>query len=107
MRALFLSVVVVVAVSWWGLRRLAVALFDSAHRIGGGLSPPCDRCLEALVLGFGDQSLARYHPRCTRLYGIALVLAAAFAVQLLLSDLPCPLCLLQRIQFAMPRSGLS
>ena len=35
------------------------------------------------------------------LYGVALVLAAAFAAQLLLHELPCPLCLLQRIQFAV------
>jgi disulfide bond formation protein DsbB len=34
------------------------------------------------------------------LYAIALVLAAAFAAQLLLHELPCPLCLLQRILFA-------
>src|SRR5258708_14089397 len=34
------------------------------------------------------------------LYAVALVMAAAFAAQLLLHELPCPLCLLQRIQFA-------
>lgn len=34
-------------------------------------------------------------------YAITLVLAAAFAAQFLLSELPCPLCLMQRIQFAM------
>lgn len=34
------------------------------------------------------------------LYAIALVLTVAFAAQLLLHELPCPLCLLQRIQFA-------
>lgn len=39
------------------------------------------------------------------LYGIALVLTVAFAAQLLLSELPCPLCLLQRIQFAMLAIG--
>jgi disulfide bond formation protein DsbB len=39
------------------------------------------------------------------LYAIALVLAAAFAAQLLLGELPCPLCLLQRIQFAMLAVG--
>lgn len=39
------------------------------------------------------------------LYAIALVLAAAFAAQLLLSELPCPLCLLQRIMFAMLAVG--
>jgi disulfide bond formation protein DsbB len=33
------------------------------------------------------------------LYAVALVLAAAFAAQLLLHELPCPLCLLQRLQF--------
>ena len=33
------------------------------------------------------------------LYAVALVLAAAFAAQLLLQELPCPLCLLQRIEF--------
>jgi disulfide bond formation protein DsbB len=39
------------------------------------------------------------------LYVIALVLAAAFAAQLFLGELPCPLCLLQRIQFAMLAIG--
>jgi disulfide bond formation protein DsbB len=39
------------------------------------------------------------------LYALALVLAAAFAAQLLLHELPCPLCLLQRIQFVMLAIG--
>jgi disulfide bond formation protein DsbB len=39
------------------------------------------------------------------LYGIALVLAVAFAAQLLLRELPCPLCLLQRILFALLAIG--
>jgi len=39
------------------------------------------------------------------LYAIALVLAVAFAAQLLLGELPCPLCLMQRIQFAMLAVG--
>jgi disulfide bond formation protein DsbB len=39
------------------------------------------------------------------LYAIGLVLAAAFAAQLLLHELPCPLCLLQRIQFALLAIG--
>src|SRR5260370_19078611 len=39
------------------------------------------------------------------LYAVALVLAAAFAAQLLLHELPCPLCLLQRIQFAVLAIG--
>jgi disulfide bond formation protein DsbB len=34
------------------------------------------------------------------LYALALVLAAAFAAQFMLHELPCPLCLLQRIMFA-------
>ena len=34
------------------------------------------------------------------LYAVALVLAAAFAAQFCLHELPCPLCLLQRILFA-------
>jgi disulfide bond formation protein DsbB len=33
------------------------------------------------------------------LYGVAAVLAAAFAAQFALNELPCPLCLLQRIMF--------
>jgi disulfide bond formation protein DsbB len=41
------------------------------------------------------------------LYGIALVLTVAFAAQLLLHELPCPLCLLQRILFALLRSSTS
>ena len=39
------------------------------------------------------------------LYAVAAVLAAAFAAQLLLGELPCPLCLLQRIQFALLAIG--
>jgi disulfide bond formation protein DsbB len=39
------------------------------------------------------------------LYGLALVLAAAFAAQLLLHELPCPLCLLQRLLFALLAIG--
>jgi disulfide bond formation protein DsbB len=39
------------------------------------------------------------------LYGIALVLATAFAAQLPLGELPCPLRLMQRIQFAMLAAG--
>jgi disulfide bond formation protein DsbB len=39
------------------------------------------------------------------LYAVALVLASAFAAQLLLHELPCPLCLLQRIQFAVLAIG--
>jgi disulfide bond formation protein DsbB len=39
------------------------------------------------------------------LYAVALVLAAAFAAQLFLHELPCPLCLLQRIAFALIAVG--
>jgi disulfide bond formation protein DsbB len=39
------------------------------------------------------------------LYAVALVLAVAFAAQLVLHELPCPLCLLQRIQFAVLAIG--
>lgn len=39
------------------------------------------------------------------LYAIAAMLAAAFAAQLLLHELPCPLCLLQRLQFAVLAIG--
>jgi disulfide bond formation protein DsbB len=39
------------------------------------------------------------------LYSLAAVLAAAFAAQLLLNELPCPLCLLQRLQFTMLAIG--
>src|SRR6516165_9312942 len=39
------------------------------------------------------------------LYAIAFVLAAAFSAQLWLNELPCPLCLLQRIQFALLAVG--
>jgi disulfide bond formation protein DsbB len=34
------------------------------------------------------------------LYAVAAVLAAAFAAQFILKELPCPLCLLQRVMFA-------
>ena len=39
------------------------------------------------------------------LYAVALVLVVAFAAQLWLKELPCPLCLLQRIQFAVLAIG--
>ncbi len=39
------------------------------------------------------------------LYAIALMLVAAFAAQVWLHELPCPLCLLQRVQFAMLAIG--
>lgn len=39
------------------------------------------------------------------LYGIGLVLTAAFAAQFLLHELPCPLCLLQRVLFALLAVG--
>src|SRR6201989_1920946 len=39
------------------------------------------------------------------LYAIAVVLLIAFGAQLLLHELPCPLCLLQRIQFAVLAIG--
>ena len=39
------------------------------------------------------------------LYGIALVLVGAFAAQILLNELPCPLCLLQRVLFSMLAIG--
>src|SRR3981189_3308487 len=39
------------------------------------------------------------------LYAVALVLAAAFAAPLTLHELPCPLCLLQRILFAVLAIG--
>jgi disulfide bond formation protein DsbB len=39
------------------------------------------------------------------LYAVALVLTAAFAAQLLLDELPCPLCLLQRLQFTVLAIG--
>jgi disulfide bond formation protein DsbB len=39
------------------------------------------------------------------LYAVALVLAAAFAAQLVLGELPCPLCLLQRLQFTVLAIG--
>jgi disulfide bond formation protein DsbB len=39
------------------------------------------------------------------LYALAAVLAAAFAAQLLLHELPCPLCLLQRLQFTLLAIG--
>jgi disulfide bond formation protein DsbB len=39
------------------------------------------------------------------LYAIALILLVAFTAQLVLHELRCPLCLLQRIQFAMLAVG--
>jgi disulfide bond formation protein DsbB len=39
------------------------------------------------------------------LYALAALLAGAFAAQLLLGELPCPLCLLQRVMFALLAVG--
>src|SRR5690348_9554176 len=39
------------------------------------------------------------------LYAIAAVLGGAFAAQLVLGELPCPLCMLQRLQFALLAVG--
>jgi disulfide bond formation protein DsbB len=39
------------------------------------------------------------------LYAVAVVLPTAFTAQFLLPELPCPLCLLQRIQFAVLAIG--
>jgi disulfide bond formation protein DsbB len=39
------------------------------------------------------------------LYALAAVLAGAFAAQWLLHELPCPLCLLQRLQFTLLAIG--
>src|SRR5437868_13206313 len=39
------------------------------------------------------------------LYATAMVLATAFAAQLLLHELPCPLCLLQRVAFTVLAIG--
>lgn len=39
------------------------------------------------------------------LYAVALLLSGAFAAQLLLNELPCPLCLLQRVMFALLAVG--
>ncbi|MGM4928267.1 MULTISPECIES: disulfide bond formation protein B [unclassified Tardiphaga] len=39
------------------------------------------------------------------LYALAALLAAAFAAQFILGELPCPLCLLQRIMFALLAIG--
>ena len=39
------------------------------------------------------------------LYAVAVVLVTAFAAQLLLNELPCPLCLLQRVLFALLAVG--
>jgi disulfide bond formation protein DsbB len=39
------------------------------------------------------------------LYAVAVVLAAAFTAQFVLHELPCPLCLLQRVQFAVLAIG--
>src|ERR1700680_2384770 len=38
-------------------------------------------------------------------YDIALVLIAAFTGQILLNELPCPLCLLQRVLFSLLAIG--
>lgn len=39
------------------------------------------------------------------LYGLALIVIAAFAGQIFLNELPCPLCLLQRVLFSLLAIG--
>ena len=65
--------------------------------------PPCDGDATFVILADVDRPMS---PRfaiklnAIALYGIGAVLAAAFYFQIALHELPCPLCLLQRVGFA-------
>src|SRR5215469_12839115 len=76
-----------------------------APRLRRDLSAPRQRCAEAVVLSAPMTRSLALTLNALGLCAIALVLAIAFAAQLLLDELPCPLCLLQRIQFAMLAVG--
>src|SRR5262245_11074608 len=77
-----------------------------APRLHRHISAPRQRCAEAVVLSAPSpkrpmtRSLA-LTLNTLGLYAIALVLAVAFAAQLLLDELPCPLCLIQSILFVL------
>jgi disulfide bond formation protein DsbB len=104
--ALFLAVTAVMLVAWRGPRSLALTLFRRrAARLGRDLPAPCHRYAEAVVLRPLMTRAFAVTLNAVSLYAVALVLAAAFAAQLLLHELPCPLCLLQRLQFAMLAIG--
>src|SRR5260370_11841667 len=76
-----------------------------AHRLRCNLSAPCDRYAEAIILRTCMTRAFAVTLNALSLYSVALVLAASCAAQLLLRELPCPLCLLQRIQFAVLAIG--
>src|SRR5262245_27145586 len=93
-----------------GLGRLAQARAGAVRRDADrhrrDLSVPRDQRAETVVLRRPAMSRSSAMAlNALGLYGIALVLAIAFAAQLLLNELPCPLCLLQRIQFALLAVG--
>src|SRR5262249_9463202 len=77
---------------------------DATH-LHRDLSAPRQRRAEAVVLSAPMTRSLALTLNALGLCAIALVLAVTFAAQLLLDDLPCPLCLLQRIQFAMLAAG--
>ena len=105
--ALFLAVTVVMLVAWWGSRRAgARAVLRRVRRIGRDLPAPRDRRAQAVVLG-ARHDAARSPSPSTRSASTASRWCSPprFAAQLALGELPCPLCLLQRIQFAMLAIG--
>ena len=103
---LFLGVLIVMLASWYGARIAgAGAVRPGAHRIGRDAAAPRHRHPEAVVLGAPVTRSTAITLNALGLYGVALVLAIAFGAQLWLHELPCPLCLLQRMQFAMLAIG--
>src|SRR5262249_58858583 len=99
---LFLAVAVVMVAAWWGTRTFALALVrcDTAG-LHCDLSAPRERRPEAVILNRPMTRSLAITLNALGLYAIALILLVAFGAQLILQELPCPLCLLQRIQFAM------
>src|SRR5258707_7612948 len=69
------------------------------------LPAPCERYIETVVLSVHMTRAFAITLNALGLYAIALALAVAFGAQLLLHELPCPLCLLQRIAFTVLAVG--
>jgi disulfide bond formation protein DsbB len=71
------------------------------------LPAACDKSLGAPVLTGSMWGVRMRLLNALALLGISGLLAYAFVDQFLLSDLPCPLCLLQRVAFALAGFGFA
>src|SRR5258708_15655773 len=70
------------------------------HYRGCVAQPPHDRSAHPVALGIGMTGLVRLGNALGTL-GLALILLIAFGFQFGRNELPCPLCLLQRLAFVL------